>query len=83
MASVDGGRVVQVRLGEALGDGVGGLPRVVVRDRAVDVVRHVRRADPVVQPVDVGTPFGGHWHSALRIKNWQLRSSRREGFSAK
>ena len=51
---VDGRGVVQVGLGEGGGDGVGGLARVVVRDRAVDVVRHVRRTNLVVEPVEDG-----------------------------
>ena len=39
-------------LGEGLLDRFGRLSRVVVRDRAVDVVGDVRGADTVVQPVD-------------------------------
>mmetsp|Transcript_9149 Transcript_9149/g.30416 ORF Transcript_9149/g.30416 Transcript_9149/m.30416 type:complete len:354 (-) Transcript_9149:371-1432(-) len=49
---VDRRGVVEVNLGEGLCDGVGRLARVVVRDGAVDVVRHVRRPDLVVQPVE-------------------------------
>mmetsp|Transcript_23092 Transcript_23092/g.60791 ORF Transcript_23092/g.60791 Transcript_23092/m.60791 type:complete len:222 (-) Transcript_23092:694-1359(-) len=52
---VDGRRVVEVDVGEVLGDRVGRLAGVIVRDRAVDVVGHVRRADLVVEPVEDGS----------------------------
>ena len=54
---MDRSGVVQVSLGESLRNGVGGLPRAVVRNSAIDVVSDVRRANLGMAPGsgEVGT----------------------------
>ena len=48
----DGRGLEEVGLGKGRLDRVGGLARVIVRDRAVNVMSDVRCSDTVVQPVD-------------------------------